>query len=162
MKSRHLLLAVAAAISAWLAWSAPGQTAASTAPAVATVIVREPQYTLAAGLQSELTQAKQARSTTNTLFQLPPPPPPVAMAPVVTAPILPPPPPLPPALPFRFLGRISDEDGVRVFLQYKDDLFYAAAGQKISLDYQVVDISAHAITFLYLPQNIQQELRIND
>lgn len=162
MKPRQLLLALFALGSVWLAWSAPEPVATPVAAVSVTTIAREPQYTQATALQAELAVAKAAKPSVNVLFQLPPPPRPILVAPVMTAPAPPPPPPPPPALPFRFLGRISDEAGVRVFLQYKDDLFYASAGQKISLDYQVVDISAHAITFLYLPQNLQQELRIHD
>lgn len=161
MNLRHLLLAAAACASVWLAFAAPDPDPVAPLQNAVT-IVRQPRYSTWSELQAELAVAQRAKPAANVMFQPPPPPPPVVVARPVLVSTLPPPPPLPPALPFRFLGRISDDAGVRVFLQHKDDLFYASAGQKISLDYQVVDISQHAITFLYLPLNIQQELRINE
>lgn len=129
--------------------------------AAAVEIIRIPQYRHHAMLAAVL--APRPVLSQNTLFHsLPPSVPTVRVEPPVVLSAPPPPPPVPPNLPFQYLGRLQDEEGLRVFLKVGEELFYAREGEKVSVDYQVLEIASRRITFLFLPMNIQQELTINE
>lgn len=161
MKPRLLILLSTLLMTVYVVVSEP-DAVTDTDVVVAEEMLRQPQYHHQATLTALLAPKPALKG--NVLFQLPvvplATPKLVAVAPVIAPP--PPPPPQAPGLPFRFLGRIQDDSGVRVFLQHGEDLFYAAEGQKLSLDYQVVEIARNRVTFLYLPLNLQQELIINE
>jgi hypothetical protein len=86
-----------------------------------------------------------------------PPPRPKAVAPP------PPPPPTAPALPFRFMGILKEsETSTLVFLSRDDRLYSVRAGDVLDGTYRVDNISQDAVTFVYLPMNETQKLRITD
>ncbi len=85
---------------------------------------------------------------------LPPPRPAVVMAPV--------PPPLPqaPPLPFTYLGSMIEGGKTVVFLASQDTNYSLRVGETVSNTYRVDRITEGAVTFTYLPLNIEQTLSI--
>lgn len=83
----------------------------------------------------------------------PPPPPPVKVE------SLPPPPPQAPPLPFKFVGRWSDEQGETVFLAQGEQVLSARAGQSLQ-QWRLDTVSADKLAFTYLPLNLQSQLRL--
>jgi len=82
-----------------------------------------------------------------------PPPPPKA---------LPPPAPTAPPLPFSYMGKMLEDGRTTVFLTRQNRNFVVTAGDTIESTYRVDDISAHFMTFVYLPLNIKQTLQIGE
>ncbi len=81
----------------------------------------------------------------------PPPAPPVVMAP--------PPPPMAPPLPFKYVGRWSDEKGETVFLALGNRMLDARAGQQLE-QWRLDKIGADSLAFTYLPLDQQRQLRL--
>ncbi|MGV3499142.1 MAG: hypothetical protein ACO1OR_09985 [Hydrogenophaga sp.] len=84
---------------------------------------------------------------------LPPPAPPPAMAQVAA-------PPQAPALPFRYLGRLDEGDGVPAVFLAEGALarpHVVRAGDRVR-DYQVLAITEQGMTFVYLPLQQKQQL----
>ncbi|HEY0824447.1 MAG TPA: hypothetical protein VGD76_11720, partial [Ramlibacter sp.] len=78
----------------------------------------------------------------------------------------PPPPPPPPApaaappMPFQFMGRLDEGQGVKVFLQNGERLYTAAVGDVLEGKYRLTRIDANQLTFTYLPLEQQQVLAL--
>lgn len=81
----------------------------------------------------------------------PPPPPP---------PVLRMPPPSPPPMPFRYMGRWTEPQGMVVFLTQGENVFLVRKGDTLSGVWRVDDISQGQMDMTYLPMNKQQTLRI--
>jgi hypothetical protein len=85
-----------------------------------------------------------------------PPPVRVAAAPAVVEK----PAPSAPPLPFKYLGRMADDDSQVVFLEKNQATLSAAAGDRLENDYQVESIADSAVHFIYLPLGTKQILNI--
>ena len=85
----------------------------------------------------------------------PPPPPPPQAAPAPVAPSAPP-------LPFVFMGRMTEEDRVSVFLVKDERAYIAAVGDVIEGTYRLEKIEPRQVTLLYLPLDMVQTLALKD
>lgn len=65
-----------------------------------------------------------------------------------------------PPLPFRYVGRLSQNGKVEVLLMQGDKLYSISAGQKIGDDYVVEHIGDSSISLRYLPLKLRQRLDI--
>ena len=83
-------------------------------------------------------------------WYVPPPPPKPA----------PPPPPAPPPLPFKYIGKLLDEDKLTVFISNQDKNYAVKVGDTIEGSYRVDKVESQAVQFTYLPLNMQQTLAI--
>ncbi len=92
--------------------------------------------------------------------QAPAPPP----APVVVAPPPPlveaPPAPVAPRLPFAYLGQMRKGDRVLIYLLKNQELLITEPGATLDKDYRIEGISETAVSFVYLPLDTKQVLRI--
>jgi hypothetical protein len=143
------LLVAAAAASAWN----PEALSRDASPVPAAAAARAPGRNEVALLAlPERTPAPAARED---LFEprswRPPAPPPR---------FVPPPKPTAPALPFSYLGRITENGTTKVFLKKGDELLVARENQEIDGSYRVEAIDDGRIAFLYLPLHARQELLI--
>ena len=175
MKFRRRLLWVAAISAAGLAvagvgikvdqedLSNQGGEAAKVAPDRRVIAERaSAQRSL---LQLERLQIARAQPPAAELFGVkswyvpPPPPPPAPPAPVVVpVPVIPTAPPLP----FIFMGRITEEDRVSVFLAKGDRAYIAAEGDVIEGTYKLEKIQPRQVTLRYLPLDTAQTLPLKD
>lgn len=64
----------------------------------------------------------------------------------------------PPALPFRYIGRLVQDGRVEVLLLRGAQHFSVAAGESVGSQYRLERVSESEIVFTYLPLNIQQSL----
>jgi hypothetical protein len=71
-------------------------------------------------------------------------------------------PPSAPPLPFKYLGRITDGDGIRVFLSMAERNYIVGLGDEIDGRYRVEGISDNSITLTYLPLHAKQMLSVGD
>lgn len=176
MNKRHGILAVALAVSGWLALfgnKTPGDDIAE--PVARTPVtsvagkVARPMATRAADDKTKREHdilALQPRETLigNTLEQkasaglfnthswAPPPPPPPKPSP--------PPPPTAPPLPFTYLGKKIEDGNWEVYLGRGDNTFIARTQTLIENTYRVESIRPPQLTLTYLPLNQQQTLNI--
>lgn len=75
----------------------------------------------------------------------------------------PPPPPAKPTappLPFQYLGKLSEDGEIRVFLNHQGKHLIAKVGDTINGNYRVEEIAGGRMTFLYQPLNETQVLAI--
>jgi hypothetical protein len=74
----------------------------------------------------------------------------------------PPPPPAPsaPPLPFTYLGKLIDGDKLEIFVAHEGEHYSLEKGKTISGEYRVESVTAHAVSFIYLPLGIRQKLSI--
>lgn len=75
----------------------------------------------------------------------------------------PPPPPAPPAappLPFSYLGKVIEDEGIRVFLSHQGRHLIVRQGDKLDRNYVVEEIDGRRMRLRYLPLNEEQELAI--
>ena len=113
---------------------------------------------------SKLTRAKSHPTSLQLFaprsFYTPPPPPPAP--PVVVAklaPPLPPPPPSAPPLPFRYMGRMTDDLTQPVFFLVKgDQLYNVKVGDVIEATYRIDSVAGSSLRLIYLPLDIAQLL----
>ena len=63
-----------------------------------------------------------------------------------------------PPLPFRYLGRIVDAGRSTIFLAHGEEHFAAEPGALLAGQYQVEQVDATAITFVYLPLGTRHTL----
>ncbi len=84
----------------------------------------------------------------------------VSMAPPPV--MAPPPPPKPsaPPMPFRFIGKLDDNQDVRVFLQRGEKLYTVRVGDVIDRTYRVDGIHEARMSLTYLPLSISQSLAV--
>lgn len=94
----------------------------------------------------------------------PPPPPAPPPSPVVVVSSAPPAtvvsPPVPPALPFRVAGRVSDDGGNAVFVIFNDKDLVVHAGEPIGTDYTVSSVTTNLLTFVYKPLGVTQTIAL--
>jgi hypothetical protein len=80
----------------------------------------------------------------------PPPPPP--------SPSMKPQPPAPPALQFKYLGKVMEGKETRVFLALAERNYIVKPGESINSQYRMDEVNDENITFTYLPLNAKQML----
>ncbi|OEZ99040.1 hypothetical protein [Duganella sp. HH101] len=68
----------------------------------------------------------------------------------------------PPALPFQFLGRFTDEGKTAYFLQIDGQNVVARPGEKVNDSYLLDSVSGNTMNFVYLPLNQKQTLVVGD
>jgi hypothetical protein len=68
----------------------------------------------------------------------------------------------PPALPFQFMGRFTDEGKTAYFLQIDGRNVVARPGEKINDSYLLDSVSGDTMNFIYLPLNQKQTLVVGD
>jgi hypothetical protein len=79
-------------------------------------------------------------------------------APVREAPPAPPAPPTAPALPFRYVGKFSEEGMLRLLIVNGEREHHIAGGETLDGVYRVDEISDEAVVFTYLPLKVRQTL----
>jgi hypothetical protein len=82
--------------------------------------------------------------------------------PRITAKPSPPPPPTPPALPFSYFGKMSEDGRTIVFLNATDRSYAVRVGDVLEGRYKVEDIGDRSLVLTYLPLQQQQTLKIGD
>ena len=89
----------------------------------------------------------------------PPPPPPPKVVPIVSAP---PPAPVEPAMPYKFMGRMEDQDGnTVVYLARGQDSIVAHEGDQLDADYKLVSVTEHKLSIAYLPMNHTHDIPLD-
>lgn len=68
----------------------------------------------------------------------------------------------PPALPFQFMGRFTDEGKTAYFLQIDGQNVVARPGEKVNDSYLLDSVSGNTMNFIYLPLNQKQTLVVGD
>ncbi|MCU6496446.1 hypothetical protein LPN04_01410 [Rugamonas sp. A1-17] len=68
----------------------------------------------------------------------------------------------PPALPFQFMGRFTDEGKTAYFLQVDGQNVVARPGEKVNDSYLLDSVSGNTMNFVYLPLNQKQTLVVGD
>lgn len=68
----------------------------------------------------------------------------------------------PPALPFQFMGRFTDDGKTAYFLQIDGQNVVARPGEKINDSYLLDSVSGDTMNFIYLPLNQKQTLVVGD
>ena len=63
-----------------------------------------------------------------------------------------------PPLPFTFVGKITEGDGVKIFLQANDVLYGIKVGDTFAQQYQLIEADNGKLSLLYLPLNITQTM----
>lgn len=71
-----------------------------------------------------------------------------------------PPKPVAPPLPFRYMGRLTENGKTEVFVLRGEDIISIAPGQKIDAEYRVDGITDTAISMTYLPLKTRQSLEL--
>lgn len=81
--------------------------------------------------------------------------------PPILAPVEPPAPPAPsaPPLPITYLGRLSANRNVVLYLRYQDQPVSLKVGGLLGEDYRLEEVAPGHAVFRYLPLDIRQELR---
>ncbi|MCY1494818.1 hypothetical protein D9M68_287010 [compost metagenome] len=81
--------------------------------------------------------------------------------PPILAPVEPPPPPAPsaPPLPITYLGKLSADRNVVLYLRYQDQPVSLKVGELLGEDYRLEEVAPDHAVFRYLPLDIRQELR---
>ncbi len=69
-------------------------------------------------------------------------------------------PPAAPPLPFRYMGRLTQDGKTEVFVLRGEDIISIAPGHKIDAEYRVDGITETAITMTYLPLSMRQSLEL--
>jgi hypothetical protein len=81
-------------------------------------------------------------------------PPPVAQKPAA------PPKPVAPPLPFAYIGRMEEDGKITVYLRRGEDVVLAQAGKAVDAAYQLEEVTADQLVFLYVPLRQQQVLSL--
>lgn len=68
--------------------------------------------------------------------------------------------PVAPALPFKYMGRVEDQVGIKIFLVQGEQLHEATVGAAFAKDYRLDAITEDDLKITYLPLNIAQTLQI--
>jgi hypothetical protein len=66
-----------------------------------------------------------------------------------------------PAMPYRVAGKLAYSDGTRIVLAKGDRLFLVREGDMLEDDYRIVSVRADAVTLLYMPLGVRQELAMD-
>ena len=175
MNSRKLILACALVVAAWFAFFAdktPETAVVEAAPATvkkvqtseAGSVVRIPaQGAKPANVAPVIASIIDRKTLINSDYKSSqsffgaqswtPPPPPAAAPP-------PPPPPTAPPLPFKYLGKKSDDGQLEVYLSNGDRTYIVQEKTIIDNIYRVDSIKPTAMSLTYLPLNQVQTLQI--
>lgn len=73
--------------------------------------------------------------------------------PVISKPVAPP-------IPYRIVGQVVQEDGMRIVLAKADRIFEVREGDALDDGFRIQSIAPHAVTFLYLPLGLVQEVPV--
>lgn len=65
-----------------------------------------------------------------------------------------------PPIPYRVAGQVVAEDGMRVVLAKGDRVFQVRQGETLEDGFRVESIAPHAVTFVYVPLGLKQELAV--
>lgn len=115
---------------------------------VAPLSFTEPAAVVEAELESEKEEEKEIIDPfRNKNWYVAPPPPP-------------PPKPVAPPLPFKYLGKLSEDGQIRVFLNHQGKYLIARTGDVIDGIYRVEEIAGSQMTFFYQPLKERQVLLI--
>ena len=158
MKAHHKWLALALLATLAAAFWPQGRNPEEEVVEAATRSPAEPRRAAVAPQEKAHTEPVRMADMQADLFPrqswAPPPPPP---RPQIS---LPPPPPSPPPLPFTYLGRWMDGGKETVFLMQGDRPLPIDAGQVISGNWRVDEITRGRVVFTYLPLDMQSTLGI--
>jgi len=86
-------------------------------------------------------------------------PAPVA-APVIAVPDAAPPAPVAPALPFSFMGRLSDGANAMVYISRGEESWTVKGGETLDGNYKVASVTPQQIVFEHVPTGTQQTLAL--
>jgi len=114
-------------------------------------------------LDIERLQRKKSASPVTDLFALPLPPRPPAAAPAPVAPIPRPvaqPKPALPPLPFRYLGRMTEDRRTLLIVAVGERAYSALPGETIDDNYRLERLKDKSATFVYLPSGARQTLAL--
>lgn len=71
-----------------------------------------------------------------------------------------------PALPFKYLGAVTEENNTRVILDDRGEILAVKVGDSLGVNYKLLSINKVAnsteLLFLYLPMNITQTMVVRD
>jgi hypothetical protein len=158
---RAAIVVVALALVASVVTATPWTDSSHTlAEPVEDVTATQPQATPHA-LELESLERRKASGTVPDLFAPAPQPAAPASPPVQAAALAssaPAPATQPPALPFRYLGRLLLGERSVVFLERGQNLYSVAAGETIDTAYRIESISDTAVTFRHLSLDVTQTL----
>ena len=74
--------------------------------------------------------------------------------------------PIAPALPFKYMGAVTEENQTRLILDYQGEVLAVKAGDNLNVNYKLISINKVAnsteLLFLYLPMNITQTMVVRD
>lgn len=74
--------------------------------------------------------------------------------------------PVAPALPFKYMGAVTEENQTRLILDYQGEVLAVKAGDNLNVNYKLISINKVAnsteLLFLYLPMNITQTMVVRD
>ncbi|MFW5450506.1 MAG: hypothetical protein ACKE9I_02805 [Methylophagaceae bacterium] len=65
-----------------------------------------------------------------------------------------------PALPFKYIGKLSEGDVVKIFLLKGEALHIVSEGDTVDKHYQLKHVDEQQLSWLYLPLNITQKMSI--
>ncbi|KQZ32564.1 hypothetical protein [Duganella sp. Root1480D1] len=68
----------------------------------------------------------------------------------------------PPSLPYRYVGKLSDESGSVIYLARGEVAFVARVGETLEGAYKVAALQARSVEFEYVPTGAKQSLPIPD
>ncbi|HKA42620.1 MAG TPA: hypothetical protein VKF40_11570 [Burkholderiales bacterium] len=80
--------------------------------------------------------------------------------PAAAPPPPPPPPPQAPPLPYRYMGRLTEDGQTTVYLMRGDAAVVARAGETLDGSYRLERIADEAVEFTYLPLKQRQTLQV--
>ena len=63
-------------------------------------------------------------------------------------------------MPFTYLGQFIDGDRTEIFVALRDEHYSVERGKTLEGKYKVENITATAVTFVYLPLGTRQKLAI--
>lgn len=135
--------------------NAPPAVIALSAPVMAGVVSGD-----AADLDVQALQRARNAGEIPDLFAPRTPPVPVTPEVVSPEPAAPEAPPSAPPLPFTYLGKLLDGDKLAVFIARGDEHYSVKQGETLDGQYKVENVTANAITFIYVPLGIRQRLPI--
>jgi len=169
MKRRHILMAGALTLAAWLAWfgnAAPDAEVTEAVERAPRSAVRENtgqsspkdsgQFILAISPREDLFGMSKEERARNEMFagrswNPPPPPPPKDIKPA--APVAPP-------LPFAYVGKKNEDNVWEVYLTRGEKTFIVRPQTVIDDTWRADAISASTLTLTYLPLQQAQQLRL--
>jgi hypothetical protein len=71
-----------------------------------------------------------------------------------------------PALSFKYMGLVTEENHVRVILDNQNEIFVVSVGDNIGANYKLISINKVAnnteLSFLYFPMNITQKMVVRN